>query len=70
MIIDSYKASSGNEYQIYKGDGKTTSYQVRSDNQFINKSYSVDDNGHQSKNKHVVSSTSPQSEKKSSFYRV
>ena len=59
----SSKASSGNEHQIYKGD--------RSDNQFINKSYSVDENGHQSKNKHVVTSDSSQrKETTSSFYRV
>ena len=57
----SYKTGSENEYRIYKGDGRTTSYQLRSDNQVINESYSVDENGHQSKNKHVVTSDSSQS---------
>jgi hypothetical protein len=57
----SYKMSFENEYRINKGDGRTTSYQLRSDNQFINESYSVDENGHQSKYKHVVTSDSSQS---------
>ena len=56
----SYKMSFENEYLINKGDGRTTSYQLRSDNQFINESYSMDENGHQSKNKHVVTSDSSQ----------
>jgi hypothetical protein len=53
-IIQTSKTGSENEYRIYKGDGTTTSYQLRSDNQFINESYSVDENGHQNKNKHVA----------------
>ena len=56
-----YKTGSENEFRIYKGDGRSTSYQLRSENQFINESYAVDENGHQSKNKHAVTSDSSQS---------
>ena len=59
----SYKTGSENEYQIYKGDGRTTSYQLKTDNQFRNESYTVDENGHQSKNKHVVTSDSSHSKR-------
>ena len=71
--IQSYKTGSENEYQIYKGDGETTSYQLRTDNQFINESYSENENGHQSKNKHSVTIDSSQSKRNhhpSTFYRV
>ena len=61
--IQTFKTGSENEYQIYKGDGRTTSYQLRFDNQFINESYSEDGNGHQSKNKHVATSDSSQSKR-------
>jgi len=61
--IETYKTGSENEYRIYKGDGRTTSYQLRIDNQFINESYSVEENGHQSKNKHAVTSDSSQSKR-------
>ena len=59
----SYKTDSENEYRIYKGDERTTSYQLKPDNKLRNKSYSVDENGHQSKNKHVVKSDSSQSKR-------
>ena len=35
------KSSSENGYRIYKCDGRTTSYQLKTDNQFRNASYSV-----------------------------
>ena len=38
----SYKTDSENEYRINKGDGRSTSYQLKPDNKFRNKSYSVD----------------------------
>ena len=60
-IRQSYQTGSENEYRTYKGDGRITSYQVRTDTQFINESYSVDEHGHQSKNKHAVTSDSSQS---------
>jgi hypothetical protein len=41
-----YKPDSENGYRIYKGDGRTTSYQLRTANQFINELYAVDENGH------------------------
>jgi hypothetical protein len=61
--IQTYKTRSENEYRKYKGDGRTTSYQLRSGNQFIYESYSVDENVHQSNNKHVVISDSSQSKR-------
>ena len=39
-----YKTGSENEHRINKGDGRITSYHPRSDNQFINESYLVDEN--------------------------
>jgi hypothetical protein len=71
--IQSYSPGSENEYQIHKGDGETTSYQLRTDNQFINESYSENENGHQSKNKQAVTTDSSQSKRNhhpSTFYRV
>ena len=59
----SHKTVSGNEYGIYEGKDRTTSYQLKTDNLFRNESYSVDENGHQSKNKHVVTSDSSQSKR-------
>ena len=59
----SYKTGSENEHRIYKGDGRTNSYQLKTDNQFRNESYSVDENEHQSKNTHVVTSDSSQSKR-------
>lgn len=61
--IQACKIGSENEYRKYKGDGRTTSYQLRSDNQFIYESYSVDEHVHQSNNKHVVISDSSQSKR-------